>query len=127
SRYLQEHVEVGRGLNYVLGQLSTRGVWYAFPLMILLKTPLAFFVLLGLAIMARREEPRPDRWTWLVLIVPFVAVVACFSLLATAQPGIRYLLPGLPMPILCGPRRAAVRTAPPRTLGVRAPLGWDAS
>ena len=61
SSYLQEHVEVGRGLNYVLGQLSTRGVWYAFPLMILLKTPLAFFALLGLAIAARREEPRPGR------------------------------------------------------------------
>ena len=127
SSYLQEHVEVGRGLNYVLGQLSTRGVWYAFPLMILLKTPLAFFVLLGLAIMARREEPRPDRWTWLVLIVPFVAVVACFSLLATAQLGIRYLLPGLPMLILCGARGAAFGTTPRRRLVVVALLGWYAA
>jgi len=50
--------------------------------MILLKTPLAFLVLLGLAVAARREEPRPDRWTARVM-VPFVAVVACFSLLAT--------------------------------------------
>ena len=127
SSYLQEHVEVGRGLNYVLGQLSTRGVWYAFPLMILLKTPLAFFALLALAVAARRAEPRPDRWTWLVLIVPFAAVVACFSLLATAQLGIRYLLPGLPMLILCGARGVAFGTTPRRRLVVIALLGWYAA
>jgi hypothetical protein len=127
SSYLQEHVEVGRGLNYVLGQLSNRGVWYAFPLMILLKTPLAFFSLLGLAVAAREEEPRPDRWTWLVLIVPFAAVVACFSLLATAQIGIRYLLPGLPMLILCGARGVAFGTTLRRRLVVIALLAWYAA
>jgi hypothetical protein len=127
SSYLQEHVEVGRGLNYVLGQLSTRGVWYAFPLMILLKTPLSFFALLGLAVAARQEEPRPDRWTWLVLIVPFAAVIACFSLLATAQLGIRYLLPGLPTLILCGARGAAFGTTPRRRLAIIALLAWYAA
>ena len=127
SSYLQEHVEVGRGLNYVLGQLSTHGVWYAFPLMILLKTPLAFLGLLGLAVAARREEPCPDRWTWLVLIVPFVAVIACFSLLATAQLGIRYLLPGLPTLILCGARGVAFGTTPRRRLIAIALLGWYAA
>ena len=126
SSYLQEHVEVGRGLNYVLGRLSTRGVWYAFPLMILLKTPLAFFVLLGLGVAARRAEPRPDRWTWLVLLVPFAAVVACFSLLATAQLGIRYLLPGLPTLILCAARGAAFATSQRRRVVVAALLGWYA-
>jgi hypothetical protein len=127
SSYLQEHVEVGRGLNYVLGQLSTRGVWYAFPLMIVLKTPLAFFGLFGLAVAARRQEPRPDRWTWLVLVVPFVAVVACFSLLATAQLGIRYLLPALPTLILCGARGVAFGTTPRRRLVVMALLAWYAA
>ena len=126
SSYLQEHVDVGRGLNYVLGRLGTRGVWYAFPLMILLKTPLAFFVLLGLAVTARQEEPRPDHWTWLVLILPFVAIVACFSLLATAQLGIRYLLPGLPTLILCGARGMAFGTTRGRRLTVIALLGWYA-
>jgi hypothetical protein len=127
SSYLQEHVDIGRGLNYVMGQLSTRGVWYAFPLMILLKTPLAFFVLLGLAVAARREEPRPDRWTWQVLILPFVAVVACFSLLATAQLGIRYLLPGLPMLLLCGARGVVFATNTRRQIIVTALLGWYAA
>lgn len=127
SSYLQEHVDVGRGLNYVLGRLSTRGVWYAFPLMILLKTPLAFFALVGLAVAARREPPRPDRWTWLVLIVPFAAVVACFSLFATAQLGIRYLLPGLPTLILVGARGVAFGTTARRRLTVIALLGWYAA
>ncbi len=127
SSYLQEHVEVGRGLNYVLGRLGTRGVWYAFPLMILLKTPLAFFALIVLAIAARREQPRPDRWTWLMLIVPFAAVVVCFSLLATAQLGIRYLLPGLPPLIIAAARGVAFATTARRRLAVIALLGWHAA
>ena len=126
SSYLQEHVEVGRGLNYVLGRLSTHGVWYAFPLMILLKTPLAFFLLLGLAFAARGAEPRPDRWTWLVLLVPFGAVVACFSLFATAQLGIRYLLPGLATLILCAARGVAFATTLRRRVLVAILLGWYA-
>jgi hypothetical protein len=124
SSYLQEHVEVGRGLNYVLGRLSTHGVWYAFPLMILLKTPLAFFVLLGLAVAARRIDARPDRWTWLTWLVPFGAVVACFSLFATAQLGIRYLLPGLATLILCAARGVAFATTPWRRVLVAVLLGW---
>jgi hypothetical protein len=127
SSYLQEHVEVGRGLNYVLGRLSTHGVWYAFPLMILLKTPLAFFVLLGLALAAPRVEPRLDRWTWLVLLVPFGAVVACFSVLATAQLGIRYLLPGLPTLILGAARGAAFATTPRRRVLVAVLFAWYAA
>ena len=127
SSYLQEHVEVGRGLNYVLGQLSTRGIWYAFPLMILLKTPLAFFALLGVAIAVREQTPRPDRWTWLVLIVPFAAMVLCFSLLATAQLGIRYLLPGLPTLVIVAARGVAFATTTRRRLAVIALLGWYAA
>jgi hypothetical protein len=126
SSYLQEHVEVGRGLNYVRGRLSTRGIWYAFPLMILLKTPLAFFVLLGLAAAARQAEPRPDRWTWLGWLVPFAAVVGCFSLLATAQLGIRYLLPGLPTLVLCAARGAAMATTRGRKALVAILLAWYA-
>jgi 4-amino-4-deoxy-L-arabinose transferase-like glycosyltransferase len=52
---VQEQPDVGRGNNYVLGRLNTDGVWYAFPLMVLLKTPLGFFGLLLLAAWARAE------------------------------------------------------------------------
>ncbi len=41
SYFVQEQPDLGRGNNYVLGRLNTNGIWYAFPLMLLLKTPLA--------------------------------------------------------------------------------------
>jgi len=44
-----------------------------------------------------------------------------------AQLGIRYLLPGLPMLILCGARGAAFGTTPRRRLVVVALLGWYAA
>jgi dolichyl-phosphate-mannose-protein mannosyltransferase len=94
SSYLQEHPEVARGRNYVLGQLNRDGRWYAFPLMLLLKTPLAFFVLLGVAAVRRAGIP------WLDLLVPSVAVLAFFSLAADPQLGIRYVLPALPFLIV---------------------------
>jgi hypothetical protein len=95
--------------------------------MILLKTPLAFFLLLALAVAARGAEPRLDRWTGLVWLVPFAAVVLCFSLLATAQLGIRYLLPGLPTLILCAARGVAFATTRRRGVVVAALLGWYAA
>ncbi len=93
SYYVQEHPDVGRGNNYVLGRLSTEGTAYAFPLMILLKTPLAFFPLLLLAARAAgRGESPPDA---AFLLLPFALITAFFSLLVEPQLGIRYLLPAL--------------------------------
>jgi hypothetical protein len=100
SQRIQEVFEPTRGYNYVLGRLSTHGTWYACPLMILLKAPLALFPLLALAAWRRRgagSEPPPDG---AFLIVPFAVVLAFFSLVAEAQLGIRYLLPGLPFLII---------------------------
>jgi hypothetical protein len=84
------------------------------------------FVLLGLAAAAPRVEPRPDRWTWLVWLVPFAAVVTCFSLLATAQLGIRYLLPGLPTLILAAARGVPFATTRLRRGLVAVLLVWYA-
>jgi Dolichyl-phosphate-mannose-protein mannosyltransferase len=91
SYHVQEQPDVGRGNNYVLGRLNTDGVWYAFPLMILLKTPLGFFALLVLAARSRPPAVPGAAWVWL----PFTLFVAFFSLLVAPQLGIRYLLPGL--------------------------------
>jgi Dolichyl-phosphate-mannose-protein mannosyltransferase len=91
SYYVQEQPDVGRGNNYVLGRLDTNGVWYAFPLMVLLKTPLGFFGLLALATRARPPAIPGAAWVWL----PFGLFLAFFSLLVAPQLGIRYLLPGL--------------------------------
>jgi hypothetical protein len=94
SSTLQENPEMARGQNYVLGALNRDGRWYAFPLMLLLKTPLAFFVLLGIAAVRRAGIP------WSFLLPPALAVLAFFSLLADPQLGIRYVLPVLPFLIV---------------------------
>jgi hypothetical protein len=64
--------------------------------MVLLKTPLGLFGLLGLALWSRRrgrgEAPPEGAYA----AVPFALVLAFFSLMAEPQLGIRYLLPGLP-------------------------------
>jgi len=93
SYYVQEHPDVGRGNNYVLGRLNTEGTAYAFPLMFLLKTPLAFFLLLLLAARSPGSGESPPDAAF--LLVPFVLITAFFSLLVAPQLGIRYLLPAL--------------------------------
>ncbi len=90
SRLLQEDASIGRGSNYVLGELNRDGRWYAFPLMLLLKTPLATFALLALA--ARRAS----RDTLVLLLAPPVVVVVFFSTMVDPQLGIRYIAPALP-------------------------------
>jgi hypothetical protein len=113
SYFVQEQPDLGRGNNYVLGRLSTDGVWYAFPLMILLKTPLGLFALLALAArtpLAGEREAGPVAW----LLLPFAVVTAFYSLFVAPQLGIRYLLPALPfLPIY------AARSAGGESLGRR--------
>lgn len=92
SRVLQEDPYLGRGANYVLGELNRDGRWYAFPLMILLKTPLATFALMGLAL----RPPRLPASVLSVLLVPAAFVVLVFSTLVDPQLGIRYVMPALP-------------------------------
>ena len=92
----------GRGYNYVLGELNRDGRWYAFPLMVLLKTPLAVFVLALLGL----RSPGPPR-EYGTLLVPFAVVMLFFSLSVDPQLGIRYVLPALPFLILAAARGAA--------------------
>jgi hypothetical protein len=97
SSEIQEERGTTRGYNYVLGRLNTRGTWYAFPLMVLLKVPLALFGLMALAAWRRRRTPDEPPSDGIILLLPFFVVLAFFSLLAEPQLGIRYLLPGLPL------------------------------
>jgi len=92
SRVLQEDPFLGRGANYVLGALNRDGRWYAFPLMILLKTPLATFALLALALL----RPRPPASVLATLLLPAAIVVGIFSFFVDPQLGIRYVMPALP-------------------------------
>jgi hypothetical protein len=120
SSYLQENPETARGYNYVLGELNRDGRWYAFPLMVLLKTPLAVFVLAALGM---RSAGPPALGP--LLAIPFAVVLLFFSLCVDPQLGIRYVLPALPMLTLAAARGAADLTGRRRWL-VPVLLGWQA-
>ena len=102
SSWLQETKDVARGYNYVLGELSRDGRWYAFPLMVLLKTPLAVFILAGLGL----RSPGP-KGLGALFGIPFAVVMVFFSLCVQPQLGIRYVLPAIPFLILAAARGAA--------------------
>ena len=108
SRLLQEDPSIGRGSNYVLGELNRDGRWYAFPLMLLLKTPLATFALVVIA--ARRTS----RDTLALLLVPPAVIVAFFSTMVDPQLGIRYVAPALPFLVVLAGGALAEGVARPR-------------
>lgn len=97
TRYLEENPQTGRGNNYILGKLHRKGRWFAFPVMVGLKTPLALFLLILLA--AKRKKKTPSLLPWFFWI-PFGVWMLIFSLCCNAQLGIRYVLPALSFPIL---------------------------
>jgi 4-amino-4-deoxy-L-arabinose transferase-like glycosyltransferase len=120
SSWLQETPDVARGYNYVLGELNRDGRWYAFPLMVLLKTPLAVFVLAALGM----RSPGP-RGLGALLGIPFAVVMAFFSLCVQPQLGIRYVLPAIPFLLLAAARGAADLRGKRRVL-VPLLLAWQA-
>ncbi|HUG53222.1 MAG TPA: glycosyltransferase family 39 protein [Vicinamibacteria bacterium] len=120
SSYLQENPELARGYNYLLGELNRDGRWYAFPLMVLLKTPLALLVLAAMGLRA----PRPSGLVPL-LAIPFAAVMLVFSLAVDPQLGIRYVLPALPFLTLAAARGASFLDGRRRWV-VPVLLGWQA-
>jgi hypothetical protein len=70
--------------------------------MVLLKTPLAMFVLVALGV----RSPGPAGLGTL-LAIPFAVVMAFFSLCVQPQLGIRYVLPAIPFLVLAAARGAA--------------------
>lgn len=95
TSFIQENPAIGRGNNYILGKRHRRGRWYSFPLMILFKTPLAFFLLLPLAAFARKtgDGEKKEGPSSLCLFVPFLLWLIIFSTLCDVQLGVRYVLP----------------------------------
>jgi hypothetical protein len=123
SYLVQERPDLGRGPNYVLGRLNTDGVFYAFPLMLLLKTPLAVFALL-LAAWRWRPPGEAARGALVWLALPFAVVLLFFSLMVKPQLGIRYLLPVLPLLLLGAARAWTGATTPWRRRLVAGLLAW---
>ena len=96
SHLISEHPEYGRGNNYILGQRHRKGRDFAFPVMILLKTPLAFFFLLftALAVWKRKDSSLSKEMPGPYLWIPFGVWLVFFSSICDIQVGIRYILPG---------------------------------
>jgi hypothetical protein len=112
-----------RSTNYILGQRNREGVWYAFPLMLILKTPLALFALLGIA--AARCVRRRHFPLWRFWIVAASGHLLFFSLAVPAQIGIRYILPTIVLLIpVAG--AAALPQARLKPLGLLAFVSWHA-
>jgi 4-amino-4-deoxy-L-arabinose transferase-like glycosyltransferase len=78
--------------GYLLGQVSTEGWWYYFPVAFAVKTPLA--TLVGLLIATGIALRHPSRDDWLLLIPPLAFFLA--STTARLNLGYRHLLPVLP-------------------------------
>ncbi len=87
----------GREEAYLFGEFSALGWWYYFPIALGLKVPLGFLALVGLAIasVVRERGSRLNRD--LQLLIPVAFLFVFISLFVTAQIGVRYLLPILPL------------------------------
>ena len=91
-RQLADHNRYGHPA-YFLGKVRAHGVWYFFPVVIAIKTPIAALVLaaVGFAVLSRRSR-RTRSWDALVPIVIVVAVLAV-SMGAGINIGVRHVLP----------------------------------
>lgn len=91
SAYLQENPSIGRGNNYIMGKRHRKGRWYAFPIMLFLKTPIAFFIFLTWAGFIKTGA----RYASLYIFIPFSVWFLVFSIFVDVQIGIRYILPAI--------------------------------
>jgi hypothetical protein len=77
---------------YLLGARSTTGWWYFYPVVLAVKTPLAFLALLGFgALVAFREMRPPGTRAWLPLA--FSGGILIVGLFSRINIGVRHILP----------------------------------
>lgn len=128
---LQEHEETGHRA-YLLGQISSEGWWYYFPVAFLVKTPLPTLIALGLAALWRlwvtvRRKPGAPEWDALYsasLLAPLLAYLAA-SVNSSLNIGYRHILPVLPLAfvfaaqIACLAHPALRLPSPPPQVGDR--------
>jgi hypothetical protein len=85
------HNKIGH-LCYLLGERSQYGFWYYFPVVLALKSPVPFLLLLALGVWiacSRAELSRAGLW----LPLAFSAGILLFSLTSNITIGIRHILP----------------------------------
>ncbi|MBW2147973.1 MAG: glycosyltransferase family 39 protein [Deltaproteobacteria bacterium] len=91
-RKLMLHFRLGHP-SYVLGRLTDRGVWYYFPLAMLIKVPIPLLFFFGLGMCAAISQWRSrEAWFFLYPVVLIFGV----SVRSNIQIGIRHLLPIFP-------------------------------
>ncbi len=117
---LQEHYELGHP-TFLLGQVSSHGWWWYFPVAFVLKTPLPVLLLALYAVVRTAYHVRRDILThsshalrsahYVALLFPLL--YAATSLFSTVNIGYRHLLPLLPFLYievgLSGSRKYGVR------------------
>ena len=89
----RNHLIAGDPIN-VMGRVFARGVWYYYPLALLLKTPIPTLLLVLLRFGLRSRLPAAAAEWFLMLPAVSLVILACFS---TVDLGIRYLLPLYPL------------------------------
>lgn len=84
----------GHGPIYLLGKLDSKGFWYYFPVIFLLKVPIPLILL---SILAVKNVIQTRHKEGLFLIACSGILFASFTMGCTAQIGFRYLLPMMPL------------------------------
>ena len=85
-----EHNRLGH-LTYLLGRHNMKGFWYYYPVVLGVKTPLAFLLLFGWGVsLSVRKDTRPQHvWQPLGLVAGVIAV----GLYSRINIGVRHILP----------------------------------
>jgi len=77
--------------TYFLGERNTTGFWYFYPVVLAVKTPLAFLVLLGYGLVLALRKRSPYRRAWIP--VSFAAGILLVGLESHINIGVRHILP----------------------------------
>ncbi len=77
--------------TYLLGQRNLTGFWYFYPLVLAVKTPLAFLLLLGYGVVLALRQRSPYRRAWIP--VSFAAGILLVGLESHINIGVRHILP----------------------------------
>ncbi len=77
--------------SFLLGEYMRTGVWYYFPLVLLIKTPIGFLALFGLGVTLAFKKQARFRRAWLPLA--FSAGILAVAMASHINIGIRHVLP----------------------------------
>ena len=101
--------------SFLAGERSTDGWWYYFPLAVLIKTPMALLLLLGLGLVVSLKQARELGLLRLAFVFVPIAVFLGAAMASGINLGLRHVLPIYPFVLLI----AAVSVKGILTSGVR--------